>query len=205
MSLFLPRPPCPFPFQVLLAAQELTYDAVDNCPEQVEALRKYYYDVRAGIGFNKSPQVYGAFPCDPYSHTPSYAGAQQPGMTGQVKEEVLTRYSELGLRIQGGSIAIVPRLLRRAEFLEKDKKFEHTTLQGDIVTTPLKVGQLGFTYCQVPFVYSLGSEISITVAATTGTTVLKGDVIPSSWAKKIFGRTGEVTRIDVQIPEKVLI
>ena len=32
---------------------------------------------------------------DPYSHTPGGAGAKQPGMTGQVKEEVITRLGEL--------------------------------------------------------------------------------------------------------------
>ena len=39
-------------------------------------------------------------PTDPYSHTPGFAGVQQPGMTGQVKEEILTRWGELGLRWQ---------------------------------------------------------------------------------------------------------
>ena len=41
------------------------------------------------MGFKKteSPAEYGAFPDDPYSHTPSFGGARQPGMTGQVKEE----------------------------------------------------------------------------------------------------------------------
>ncbi|CAN0044150.1 unnamed protein product, partial [Discosporangium mesarthrocarpum] len=42
-----------------------------------------------------------AFPTDPYSHTNRH-GAQQPGMTGQVKEEIVTRFGELGVRIEGG-------------------------------------------------------------------------------------------------------
>ena len=47
-------------------------------------LTKQYADIREGIGAHKNPVEYGAFPFDPYSHTPSMAGAQQPGMTGQV-------------------------------------------------------------------------------------------------------------------------
>ena len=58
-----------------------------------------YYRVREGIGFNKTPAEYGAFPTDPYSHTPGHGGAQQPGMTGQVKEEILSRFGELGVRV----------------------------------------------------------------------------------------------------------
>ena len=46
-----------------------------------------HFEINAGIGAHKSPELYGAFPTDPYSHTPGGKGAQQPGMTGQVKEE----------------------------------------------------------------------------------------------------------------------
>ena len=62
-------------------------------------LGQLYYRVREGIGFNKTPAEYGAFPTDPYSHTPKHAGAKQPGMTGQVKEEVLCRFGELGVEL----------------------------------------------------------------------------------------------------------
>ena len=69
----------------------------------VGKLADCYFDIRAGIGFNKTPDNYGAFPTDPY-HTPGFAGAKQPGMTGQVKEEVITRLMELGLTVSGGAI-----------------------------------------------------------------------------------------------------
>lgn len=49
-------------------------------------LAELYYEVRAGLGFNKSPAEYGAFPTDPYPRTPGRCGAQQPGMTGQAKD-----------------------------------------------------------------------------------------------------------------------
>ncbi|MEI8342984.1 MAG: hypothetical protein WCH43_15785, partial [Verrucomicrobiota bacterium] len=73
--------------KLLLAVQECHHNAVvtNADPDVIRQLAESYYDVRAGLGFTKSPAVYGAFPSDPYSHTPRDRGAQQPGMTGQVK------------------------------------------------------------------------------------------------------------------------
>jgi hypothetical protein len=86
--------------KLLLAVQERTIEVeADGRDEAVlERLTAAYRRVRDGLGFRKDPATYGAFPTDCYSHTPAHAGAQQPGMTGQVKEEVLTRAGELGLR-----------------------------------------------------------------------------------------------------------
>ena len=92
--------------KLLLAAQECwlhahTYSNANGADEAtVKSLYAAYYDIRQGIGFNKSPAEYGAFPTDPYSHTPETGQAKQPGMTGQVKEELLTRQIEFGLRWQ---------------------------------------------------------------------------------------------------------
>ena len=55
-------------------------------------LKPYYHDITEGIGAHMGPEQYGAFPFDAYSHTPANAGAQQPGMTGQVKEDILCYY-----------------------------------------------------------------------------------------------------------------
>ena len=71
----------------------------------------------------KTPEQYGAFPFDPYSHTPKNAGAQQPGMTGQVKEEIITRMGELGCFIDNGQLEFNPKLLRRSEFLTEIRDF----------------------------------------------------------------------------------
>lgn len=68
-------------------------------------LKNHYFDIRAGLGFMKQPDVFGAFPLDPYSHTPAFDAAKQPGMTGQVKEEILTRWGELGVYIHEGQSA----------------------------------------------------------------------------------------------------
>ncbi|MCB9443866.1 MAG: hypothetical protein H6669_06480 [Ardenticatenaceae bacterium] len=104
--------------KLLLAAQECYFQAqVSGAEDVAQTLADAYYDIRAGLGFNKSPDVYGAFPTDPYSHTPWGNGARQPGMTGQVKEEILTRWGELGLSLRDGQLHFAPTLLRDDEFL----------------------------------------------------------------------------------------
>ncbi len=107
--------------KLLLAAQEALERAVAEGadPGTVDALRDAYEDVRQGLGYCKTPEVYGAFPVDPYSHTPGGKGARQPGMTGQVKEEVLTRAGELGLRVEDGAICFRPVLLRAPEWTSR--------------------------------------------------------------------------------------
>ena len=85
--------------KLLLAVQECHQQALakGESPEITSALSSHYYQIRHGIGVTKSPDLYGAFPTDPYSHTPGHMGAQQPGMTGQVKEDILSRFGELGV------------------------------------------------------------------------------------------------------------
>ncbi|MBN2519132.1 MAG: hypothetical protein JXB17_01390, partial [Bacteroidales bacterium] len=92
--------------KLLLALQENYYKAIDNNEPAaiVEKLKSFYYKVKVGLGIKKNPDEYGAFPIDPYSHTPGDGGVKQPGMTGQVKEDILSRFGELGLRIKNGEI-----------------------------------------------------------------------------------------------------
>ncbi|MFZ1290654.1 MAG: hypothetical protein WAR79_11225, partial [Melioribacteraceae bacterium] len=105
-----------------LAVQETCLRAIkENADiETIDRLVKHYYDVNDGIGVHKSPQVYGAFPFTPYSHTPMHKGAQQPGMTGQVKEDILTRIGELGVKMKDGKLVFEPHLLSKNEFLQKE-------------------------------------------------------------------------------------
>ena len=105
--------------KLLLATQECYQVALISGDDRdvIDGLADAYYDVRQGLGFNKSPAEYGAFPTDPYSHTPMGGGARQPGMTGQVKEEILTRWGEFGVSIKEGVLQFSPTLLQPEEFL----------------------------------------------------------------------------------------
>ena len=73
--------------KLLLAVQESCIQAISNGENEVMIgqLLEHFYEINEGIGVHKSPELYGAFPTDPYSHTPGGKGAQQPGMTGQGK------------------------------------------------------------------------------------------------------------------------
>ncbi len=92
--------------KLLLAVQESHDRALraEQPLEKVGALADAYDDIRCGFGFTKTVTRFGAFPTDPYSHTPRHTGAQQPGMTGQVKEEILTRLDELGVEVENGCL-----------------------------------------------------------------------------------------------------
>lgn len=188
--------------KLLLAVQENYFAAVDGAQTAYAArLKAIYYDVRAGIGFNKSPGVYGAFPADPYSHTPAGAGAKQPGMTGQVKEEVITRLGELGVRMQDGAITLQPVLLRAEEFVDQAVDFEYATLAGGFETLRLAPGSLGFSLCQVPVAYHLSSAPRIDITFADGR-VESGDrlELARNIVRDIYARTGKVKRIDVHFP-----
>lgn len=118
--------------KLLLAVQETFFRAAQSgaAPAVLEKLAESYYDIRAGIGDRKSPAVYGAFPMDPYSHTPAHTGARQPGLTGQVKEDILCRIGELGVFVRAGRISFEPLLLRRAEFLAEPGILQCFDLSG---------------------------------------------------------------------------
>ncbi len=113
--------------KLLLAANNAFFRAC-RCGDDHETLvklKRWYYDIRSGLGFNKSPRVWGAFPQDAYSHMPASGGAKQPGMTGQVKEEILARWGELGIQVDNGCVLFDPRLLRADEFMAEPERMSY--------------------------------------------------------------------------------
>lgn len=140
--------------KLLLAVQEVFDDAVDTgAPGPVvAALGERYYRVRRGLSFNKDVAEYGAVPSDPYSHTPAHLGAQQPGMTGQVKEEILTRLGELGVRVRDGALSFEPRLLRRRELLPAPATWAVVRSGGRDEALDVPAGAVAFTIAQTPVV-----------------------------------------------------
>jgi hypothetical protein len=186
--------------KLLLAVQECCLAADARGDEAFEELARWYYDVRSGLGFNKAPEVYGAFPTDPYSHTPGFEGARQPGMTGQVKEEIITRLGELGLSVRDGRVSFNPVMLRRSEFLSSPDTFDYYDVAGKLRTLALEENTLVFTYCQVPIVYRISEERRLTLALSDGTTRnLEGLVLARSSSDEIFRRSGQIARIDVSL------
>jgi hypothetical protein len=143
--------------------------------------------------------LYGAFPTDPYSHTPGGKGAQQPGMTGQVKEDLISRFGELGVHVTGGQLSFVPKILRSEEFLSEPKTFNYIALNNKKEHIELQAGSLAFTYCQVPIVYRLGATSSITVITASSTSTIEGTTLGKEWTNELFQRTGKVVRLEVTV------
>lgn len=190
-----------------LAVMESCQKAVDEGESAaiVGQLLDHYYEINEGIGVHKSPALYGAFPTDPYSHTPAGKGAQQPGMTGQVKEDILSRFGELGVLVKNGQLCFNPCLLRKSEFLKEATVFEYVDVQQEFRQLPLEKGSLCFTYCQVPIVYTLAAENRLTITyKNSAPTQLNDLTVDETNSLKMFERTGEIIQIKVQIKASIL-
>ncbi len=188
--------------KLLLAAQECYQQAVAQGapPAVTQALAAAYYDIRQGLSFNKTPAVYGAFPTDPYSHTPLGGGARQPGMTGQVKEEILARWGELGVSVQNGAICFAPTLLRSDEFLAHPGTFEYFDVAGQPQSLSLPAGSLAFTYCQTPIIYTYGDRAALEVVTGNGRSeTILGYQLSRAYAQHILARDGHVQLVRATI------
>ncbi len=187
--------------KLLLATQECFFKAVDEGAGKkvLGRLKEHYYEIKAGIGLYKSPDLYGAFPTDAYSHTPANAGVKQPGLTGQVKEDVISRLGELGLRVSQGNIVFEPALINTEEILKTSQSFEYYAIAGTLKQIALEKGQLGFTFCMVPFLIHKSSRDMVTVYYSDGSTEeISGTSLNHRISSLIFSRNGEVEKVEIQ-------
>ena len=188
--------------KLLLAVEETCIRAIreQSGEKIINDLVAHFYNINEGIGVHKSPNVYGAFPTDPYSHTPFNKGAQQPGMTGQVKEDIIARFGELGIMVEDGKIVFNPGLLRKKEFLTSAKEFEYISIQKEAILLYLPASSLAFTYCQVPIVYHIAKKKSIRITTASGILPeVEGLEINAFDSNEIFNRTGLIKQVDVYL------
>ncbi len=190
--------------KLLLAVQEQAFAAAeDGRPAAVQArLRAHYWAIRDGLGgVKKGPAGWGAFPLDPYSHTPGQGGARQPGMTGQVKEEVLARLGELGVTVRAGRLALQPALLRREELLAAPARLETVALDGAPLAVEVPAGALAFTLGQVPVVVRHATAPGWKVRWADGrVTEVAGPLLDGATCAAVLGRTGQVARLEAHLP-----
>lgn len=189
--------------KLLLGVQESVADARQHGDDagETERLRDAYWRVRSGLGVNKSAEEFGAVPIDPYSHTPAHAGAQQPGMTGAVKEEILARRRELGVAVDSGRIAFDVVLVRPEELLDATTAWTVAGVDDKDGIVEVPAGAVGLTLCQVPIVVMVGDGDShIDVEYTDGRTHrVRGRRLNTSDSAEIFGRTGVVRAVRATI------
>jgi len=164
--------------KLLLAVGE----TIERVPRENTALTvrlvAHYMDIREGIGSHKSPAEYGSFPFDPYSHTPTMAGVQQPGMTGQVKEDIISRWFELGISVRDGQLWFGPRFICPDDF---------------------KNGELRFTYCGTEIIYRLKYKLPKHGWYVTDTPPV---AYPREDSAHVFARDGKVKHIIVELCKK---
>lgn len=190
-----------------LAVFETCFSAINNNASDVEIgkLLEHYYEINEGIGVHKSPELYGAFPTDPYSHTPATKGAQQPGMTGQVKEDIISRYGELGVFVNDGKLFFKPSMLRYDEFLDAAQVFNYIDVNSNTNQIELPEQSLAFTYCQIPIVYQIADENSLKVIYKDNKIEhFNGLSLDAKSSTKIFERSGEVIQIIASVNSKEL-
>jgi hypothetical protein len=186
---------------------EVTNQAVERNENQevINSLITHFEEIGAGIGVHKSPDVYGAFPTDPYSHTPFSKGAQQPGMTGQVKEDILTRIGELGVRMFDRKLKFQPNLLHEKEFLAEDTEAVFIQIDGTKKIITLEKGSLAFTVCQVPIIYIKSTANQIEIFYKNGTINRVNSLeLDEENSRKIFQRTAEIVKIKVSIKDGLI-
>jgi hypothetical protein len=125
-------------------------------------------------------------------------------MTGQVKEQVLTRFGELGIDVRDGRIHVDPRLLPEHELTGSPLP----ALAGSDVEEVLGAvtpGSLAFTFCQVPVHLREGREAAIELIGHDGRReVVKGSRLDRQRSSAIFGRGGRYRRLEITVPTGTL-
>jgi hypothetical protein len=192
--------------KLLLATQEiLSLSPVGMADERISGeLMERYDEIKDGLGVHKSPDQYGAFPIDPYSHTPAFTGVQQPGMTGQAKEDLITRFGELGVIIDCGEISFAPMLLNQHEFLTEPVDWRYS-VGGDVQSEHLEAGSLAFCLCGVPVIYRLSDQHAMCLHMTNNEKrAIKGASMGKKWSQSLFRREGRIRKVVVDIPRDLL-
>jgi hypothetical protein len=163
-----------------------------------KALKEAYYRLRSGFGFNKKAEEWGAFPLEPYSHTPYGMPAQQPGMTGQVKEDILTRRAELGVTVNGGALSFNPEMLRREDFFREPSVFKYVDAAGKTAELHLPRDSLAFTLCRVPVVYTLAEKESIKIYGENNEVLYSAGklTLDKEWSLKLFSGNKAIAKIE---------
>jgi hypothetical protein len=176
--------------KLLLAVQERVLAAADDADAVVvDRLTAGYRRIRDGLGFRKGPAEFGAFPTDCYSHTPAHAGAQQPGMTGQVKEEILTRLGELGFVLADGILAY------RVPLLPEDELWWAAEGQGP---------RYELTVCGTPVRVLRADTDTVRIERADGTvTERPGRALTVDESAELFGRRGAIAAVEIRTGPEV--
>lgn len=192
--------------KLALAVMECCIDSIEKEEKSLSIeLLRHYREIEEGIGVHKSPSKYGAFPTDAYSHTPANKGAQQPGMTGQVKEDILCRFLELGLIVKSGKLRFYPYLINQTELSKSSKTVDLFSFDSTIKTLTINPGSVLFTKCQTPVVYEYGEKNELEITLVDGSRIILDDFeLPEDISSDLFTRSGKLLIIKVIVKDEKL-
>ena len=128
-------------------------------------------------------------------------------MTGQVKEEILTRFGELGLRVRDGSARFEPVLLRAQEFPDAPGEVTYADVGGHWQTLTRPAHAIAFTWCQVPVVYALSDtdDAAIEITGSDGNVRrTEGLALSREDTESIGARAGHILKLTVTVPRTLL-
>ena len=124
-------------------------------------------------------------------------------MTGQVKEDVLSRFTELGVRIEAGSLRFDPVLFEPDEFLDEPADFTFENLNNQTETQVLYPGQFGFTFCQTPIIYQQSDEKQLLIHWNDKQPTRRAKLqLTYDETQELFVRNGSIEKIEVFFPAK---
>ena len=119
-------------------------------------------------------------------------------MTGQVKEDILVRWGELGVDFRDGAVSFAPDRVAAREWCTEPSAFHHVTPEGRSRALPLPEGSLAFTWCQVPIVYRRGGAAAIRLHGGSGEVrELDGWLLPADLCRTLAARSSGIEWIEV--------
>jgi hypothetical protein len=128
-------------------------------------------------------------------------------MTGQVKEEIVARFGELGVLVKGGAVEFEPALLRPCEFVAVPQPFRYLDVSGAWQVLTVPAHGLAFTWCQVPLLYRVDESVksNLSVYWESGEhQVLPALSLPTEVAQQLFQRSGRIQRIELVLTSRQL-
>ncbi len=189
--------------KLLLAVQETLGRAVreEADPDATAALRDRYDDIRAGLGFYKTPGGVRRLPHRPLlpharpGTARSQPGHDRPGQGGGADPPGRGRD-----RVEDGRIVIRPTLLRSSEWTA-GATFAYRDLAGHWVSIEVPADSFAVTFCQVPVVVHRSDRLAITAHLVDGTEVSGTDgILDVDISASVFRRDGRVRLLEVWVP-----
>jgi hypothetical protein len=118
-----------------------------------------------------------------------------------VKEDIISRFGELGVEVHDGCLHIRPRLLKEAEFITAPASFRYIDIHGTVKHMPVPARGLAFTFCQVPFCYLRGTgQQSIEITRADGSRKnIQGHALDQTLSAELFGREGKISLVTVSL------